>query len=34
VQNPETIVYGYYRDFDIVLSNPSLSNGTIEVEGL
>lgn len=34
VQNPETIVYGYYRDFDIVLSNPSISNGTIEVEGL
>jgi len=34
VKNPETIVYGYYRDFDIVLSNPSISNGTIEVEGL
>ena len=32
--NPETIVYGYYRDFDIVLSNPSVSNGTVEVEGL
>ena len=32
--NPETIVYGYYRDFDIVLSNPAVSNGTIEVEGL
>jgi len=31
---PETIVYGYYRDFDIVLSNPAFSNGTIEVEGL
>lgn len=34
VENPETIVYGYYRDFDIVLSNPAVSNGTIEVEGL
>lgn len=34
VENPETIVYGYFRDFDIVLSNPSLSNATIEVEGL
>jgi len=33
-ENPETIVYGYYRDFDIVLSNPAFSNGTIEVEGL
>ena len=32
--NPETIVYGYYRDFDIVLSNPAFSNATIEVEGL
>lgn len=34
VENPETIVYGYFRDFDIVLSNPALSNATIEVEGL
>ncbi len=34
VENPETIVYGYYRDFDIVLSNPAFSNATIEVEGL
>jgi len=34
VDNPETIVYGYYRDFDIVLSNPAFSNATIEVEGL
>lgn len=29
-----TIVYGYYRRFDIVLSTPSLSDATIEVEGL
>lgn len=29
-----TIVYGYYRRFDIVLSSPSLSDATIEVEGL
>ena len=34
IDNPETIVYGYYRDFDIVLSNPAFSNATIEVEGL
>jgi len=32
--SPETVVYGYYRDFDIVISNPALSNATIEVEGL
>lgn len=30
----ETIVFGFYRDFDIVLDNPGLSFGTITVEGL
>ena len=30
----ETVVYGYYRDFDILLAGPSLSDGTITVEGL
>lgn len=31
---PETIVYGFYRNFNIVLSTPSISECTIEVEGL
>lgn len=30
----ETIVFGFYRQFNIVLSNPSISDCTIEVEGL
>lgn len=30
----ETIVLGYYRDFSIVLSNPSISECTMSVEGL
>lgn len=30
----ETIVYGYYRDFDIVLGSPAYSECTITVEGL
>lgn len=29
-----TTIYGYYRDFNINLSTPSLSYATIEVEGL
>jgi len=29
-----TIVFGYYNDFDIILSNPITSQATIEVEGL
>ena len=28
------VVYGYYRQFDILLSNVSISDATIEVEGL
>ena len=30
----ETIVYGFYRSFNIVLANPSVSDCTVEVEGL
>ena len=30
----ETVVYGFYRNFNIVLSTPSISDCTIEVEGL
>lgn len=30
----ETIVYGYYRDFDIILETFSISDATITVEGL
>lgn len=29
-----TIVYGYYQRFDIVVSSPTLSDASIEVEGL
>ena len=29
-----TVVYGYYRDFDIVIATPTLSSATIDVEGL
>ena len=32
--NEATIVFGYYRDFDIVIATPTLSSSTIEVEGL
>ena len=31
---PETIIYGFYRSFDIVLSGVKFSECTIEVEGL
>jgi hypothetical protein len=30
----ETVVYGYYRNFDILIAGPSLSDCTITVEGL
>jgi hypothetical protein len=30
----ETIVLGYYRDFSVVLSNPSISECSMSVEGL
>jgi hypothetical protein len=29
-----TIIYGYYRDFDLIFRDPVSSPGTIEVEGL
>lgn len=31
---PETVVYGFFRNFNIVLSTPSISDCSIEVEGL
>jgi hypothetical protein len=31
---PSTIVYGFFRDFTIPISNPALSRANIEVEGL
>lgn len=34
VNRPETIVYGFYRNFNVVLSTPSISDCSIEVEGL
>lgn len=30
----ETIIYGYYKDFSVVLSNPSISSCSLTVEGL
>ncbi len=30
----ETLVYGFYRDFDIVIANPAISDANISVEGL
>lgn len=34
VDFPSTIIYGFFRDFDIVLSNPTKSLLNIDVEGL
>ena len=34
VNFPSTIIYGYYRDFNMVLSNPTKSLLSIDVEGL
>lgn len=31
---PETIVYGFYKNFSVVISNPSMSSCSLEVEGL
>lgn len=31
---PETVVYGFYKQFNIVISTPSISDCSIEVEGL
>jgi hypothetical protein len=33
-ERSETIIFGYYRDFNIVLSSPSISECAITVEGL
>lgn len=34
VDFPSTIIFGYYKDFDVILSSPSKSQLSIEVEGL
>ena len=34
VHFPSTIIYGYYRDFSVILSNPTTSILSIDVEGL
>jgi hypothetical protein len=34
VAHPETVVFGFFRDFTITLSGPSVSDCTLEVEGL
>jgi len=31
---PGAVVYGYYREFDIILSNPTLSRCSLDIEGL
>lgn len=31
---PETVVYGFYKSFNIVISTPSISDCSIQVEGL
>lgn len=31
---PETVVYGFYRSFNIIISTPTLSDCSLEVEGL
>lgn len=31
---PETVIYGFYKSFNIVISTPSISDCSIEVEGL
>lgn len=31
---PETIIYGFYRDLNIILQDDSFSSGTISIEGL
>lgn len=32
--NRNSIIYGYYREFDIILSNPTTSRCSLEIEGL
>jgi hypothetical protein len=33
-QHPETVVFGFFRDFTITLSGPMVSDCSLEVEGL
>lgn len=32
--NRNSIIYGYYREFDIIISNPTTSRCSLEIEGL
>jgi hypothetical protein len=32
--NPDYVVYGYYREFDVIVSNPTLSRCALQIEGL
>ena len=32
--NDDLVIYGYYREFDIILSNPTISRLSLEIEGL
>ena len=32
--NDDLLIYGYYREFDIILSNPTISRISLEIEGL
>lgn len=32
--NDDLVIYGYYREFDIILSNPTISRISLEIEGL
>jgi len=32
--NSDLVIYGYYREFDIILSNPTTSRCSLEIEGL
>jgi hypothetical protein len=32
--NSDLLIYGYYREFDIILSNPTTSRCSLEIEGL
>jgi hypothetical protein len=30
----DLVIYGYYREFDIILSNPTISVCSLQIEGL
>lgn len=34
IERPETIVYGFFRDFSIVISNPKTSTCSLQIEGI